>query len=193
MRKVILQEFVTIDGFAAGPNDELDFSYPTANDDAVNQDSLRFINTIDTILMGEVTYQGFVTFWPTATTDIAPIADTLNATAKIVFSQKLDRAPWGEWDEAQVVKTRAEDEVAKLKQQPGKNIVIWGSISLAQSLIKAGLIDEYHLQVCPVALGTGRHLFPDHIGMHEMRLLDSKVYENGLVSLIYEPASKKAK
>lgn len=188
MRRVILQLFITADGFAAGPNNELDFSNAGANDDAINEDSLRFIDTIDTILMGEVTYEGFVTFWPTATNDIAPFADALNATPKVVFSQKLDKAPWGKWDDARVVKTSAEEEVAKLKQQPGKDMVIWGSLTLAGSLIKAGLIDEYQLRVCPVAIGKGRPVFPEDIGMHEMKLLEAKTYDCGVVLLRYQPS-----
>lgn len=192
MRKVILQEFVTVDGFAAGPNDELDFSESTANDAAVNLDSLHFVGTIDTILLGAETYRGFVSFWPTATTDTQPIADALNGTPKIVFSTTLDRAPWGRWQEARLVKTSAAEEVANLKQQPGKDIVVWGSISLAQSLMKDGLIDEYQLLVCPVAIGSGRHLFPDGIGLHSMKLIDSKVYECGVVSLTYRPAAASA-
>jgi len=186
-RKVILQEFVTIDGFAADPKDGLEFSYPFAGDEAISRDSLAFIKTIDTILLGDITYRGFVTFWPTATNEDTFIADALNATPKIVFSQTLKGAPWGKWESAMVIKNRAEHEVAKLKQQPGKDMVIWGSITLAQSLMKAGLIDEYHLRVCPVAIGVGRQLFPKDIGLHNMTLLEAKTYKTGLVLLRYQP------
>ncbi|MGH7719276.1 MAG: dihydrofolate reductase family protein [Gemmatimonadaceae bacterium] len=185
MRKVILQEWVTIDGFAAGPNGELDFFASSVLNEGSDRDLLRFIDTVDTILLGAVTYRLFVDFWPTATTDDEIIADKLNATPKIVFSQTLDRAPWGKWGEAKVVKTSAAEEINELKRRPGKDMVLWGSISLAQSLMKEGLIDECHLRVCPVALGKGRRLFPDDVSTIDMKLLETRAYESGLVLLRY--------
>lgn len=187
MRKVVLQEFVTIDGYAAGPNDELDFSAATADDDAVNQGQLRFVQTIDTILLGAETYRGFVTFWPMATTATQPIADAMNATPKVVFSRTLQRAPW---EETRVVATSAAEEVARLRQQPGMDIVVWRSLSLAQSLMRGHLVDEYRLLVCPVALGTGRPVFPADLSLHEMTLVDSLVYECGVLSLTYQPTAR---
>jgi dihydrofolate reductase len=188
MRRVILQEWVTIDGYAAGPNGETDFvTSPEFNKES-DEDLLQFIDTIDTILLGALTYRLFVDFWPTATTDTEIVADKLNATPKVVFSQSLYRAPWGKRKEARVVKTPAGEEVARLKMQPGKNIVLWGSISLAQSLMSEGLIDEYHLRVCPVVLGKGRPLFADSIKTPGMKLLETKAYKAGLVSLRYKPS-----
>lgn len=137
-----------------------------------------------------MTYRGFAEFWPTATTDTEIIADKLNATRKVVFSQSLERAPWGKWDEADVVSNSAVEEISKLKQQPGKDMVMLGSISLAQSLMKDRLIDEYQLRVCPVVLGKGRRLFPDDIATLDMKLLETKTYETGLVLLHYQSGTK---
>jgi dihydrofolate reductase len=137
MRKVILQEFVTLDGLAAGPNDSVDFvPASTQGDQSFGQEQLTLMDAIDTILLGGVTYRMFAEFWPKVTEgEEKPFADKLNSTPKIVFSQTLDRAPWGTWDEARIVKNSAVNEVAKLKRQSGKDMIIWGSISLAQSLI----------------------------------------------------------
>lgn len=190
MRKVILHEVVTIDGFAAGLNGEIDFFAPAVLNKASDEDILRFMDAIDTILLGAVTYRGFADFWPTATTDTEIIADKLNATPKVVFSQSLERAPWGKWQEADVIKNSAIEEISKLKQQPGKDMVILGSISLAQSLMKDSLIDEYQLRVYPIALGKGRRLFPDDIAALDMKLLETKTYETGLVLLRYQPVTK---
>ena len=186
MRKVILQEWLTIDGFAAGPNGEIDFVTSNELNKYSDKDLLQYMDTIDTILLGAATYQLFVEFWPTATTDMEIIADKLNATPKIIFSKNLDRAPWGKWDEARVVKTNAAEEINKLKQQPGKNMVLWGSISLAQSLIKENLIDEYHLRICPIAIGSGKSLFPNKMDSLNLKLVDIKKYDSGLVLLHYE-------
>jgi dihydrofolate reductase len=187
MRKVILQEFVTLDGLAAGPHDNVDFvPASTEGDQRVNQEQLALMKSIDTILLGRVTYRLFVAYWPNVTeSDEQEFADTLNATPKIVFSRTLDRAPWGRWDDARIVRTSAADEVAKLKQQSGKDMIVWGSISLAQSLIIEGLIDEYRLVICPLVLGTGRPLFRDHVPPLDMQLVNASAMDRGAVSLTY--------
>jgi dihydrofolate reductase len=192
MRKIILQEFVTIDNFAAGPNGETDFimSLQGMPRKDMDNDMLDFIDTVDTILMGSVTYKMFAGYWPNATTDTNPIADKLNATPKIVFSQTLDSAPWGKWGDAKVVKSDAASEIDRLKQLPGKNMVVWGSISLSHSLIKAGLIDEYQLRVMPVVLGKGKQLFPEDAGRFDMKLVETKTYDSGMAVLRYQAASK---
>lgn len=189
MRKVILQEWVTIDGFAAGPQGEIDFFADPELNKGSDEDLFSFMDTIDTILLGAATYRMFVEYWPTATVDTEVIADRLNATPKLVFSKTLQRAPWGKWEDAVVVQNDAADEVRKLKQQPGKNMVLWGSISLAQSLIRANLIDEYQLRVCPSVLGSGKALFPDGPAGLELTYLETKTYDTGLVFLRYEPAN----
>ena len=186
MRKLILQEWLTIDGFATDRNGMIDFvTSPELNKDS-DEDLLQFMETIDTILLGAVTYKLFVDFWPAATTETEIIADKLNSTEKIVFSNSLTRAPWGKWPDAIIVKTDAPKEIYKLKSQAGKNMVLWGSISLAQSLIKENLVDEYHLRISPVALGMGRSLFPATMDPLNLELVEVKSYSSGLILLHYE-------
>ena len=187
MRKVILQEWLTIDGFTADRNGNLDFVTSPEFNKYSDEDVLKFMDTIDTILLGAVTYKLFVDFWPAATTQTEIIADKLNSTPKIVFSKSLTNAPWGKWPDATIVKTNASDEIRKLKSQSGKNMVLWGSISLAQSLIKDNLIDEYHLRICPIAIGIGKSLFPGTIDTLNLKLVEFKKYDSGLVLLQYEP------
>jgi len=191
MRQVILQEFVTLDGLAAGPNASVDFvPAATRDDQSFEQHQLRFAETIDTILLGRVTYGMFASYWPTATTDTDKAADMLNTTPKVVFSKTLDRAPWGKWAEASVVKTDAAEAVAKLKAQSGKDMVLWGSISLARSLIKAGLIDQYQLVVCPLVLGSGTPLFDGGAPGLELKLLETKSFDGGAVVLKYTTSGR---
>jgi dihydrofolate reductase len=180
----MLQEFVTLNGLAAGPSDSVDFiPASTRGDRSFGQDQFAFL---DTILLGRVTYRMFAGYWPNLTDgEEKPFADKLNSTPKIVFSRTLDRAPWGTWDEARIVKTSAADEVARLKGQSGKDIVVWSSISLAQSLVNEGLIDEYRLVVCPIVLASGRPLFSDKVAAIDMELLDAKALALGAVSLKY--------
>jgi dihydrofolate reductase len=189
MSNVILQEFVSLDGLAAGPKDSVDFiPASTKGDRAFGERQMGFLDSIDTILLGRVTYEMFAGYWPNVTSgDDKPFADKLNAIPKVVFSRTLARAPWGEWNDARIVKSAAGKEVAKLKQAAGKGMVIWGSISLAQSLINDGLIDEYQLIVCPVVLGSGKPLFRDGDSL-DMKLLKTKSFDRGAVLLAYTTA-----
>jgi dihydrofolate reductase len=191
MRKVILQEFVTLNGLAAGPNDSVDFvPASTAGDQSLGQRQLGFIDSIHTILLGRVTYTMFAEYWPKVTTgEDKPFADKLNALPKIVFSRTLDRAPWGEWEDATIVSSSAADEVERLKQRPGKDMVIWGSLSLAQSLMQESLIDEYQLIICPLVLESGKPLFGDNLDRFDLTLLHTRSFDRGTVLLAYAAAN----
>jgi dihydrofolate reductase len=192
MRNVILQEFVTLDGLAADSANSVDFiPAATQGDQSFGRQQLGFMDSIDTILLGRVTYRMFAEYWPEATSgDDKQFAEKLNAIPKVVFSKTLERAPWGKWPDAKIVRTSAAEEVAKLKQGSGKDMVIWGSISLAQSLMAEGLIDEYQLIVCPVVLGSGKPLFRDKLDSIDLRLLKTKSFDRGTVLLAYSAAGK---
>lgn len=183
-----MQEYFSLNGFVADATSGLTFTRPYARGKEIDADAGHFLNSIDTIILGEVTYHIFANIWPDRTNNDTAIADALNAIPKLVFSQKLTQAPWGKWAAAKVIADRAEEKLSVLKQQPGKDMVVWGSISLAQSLMAAGLVDEYQLLVCPVALGEGKKLF---VGEKEtaMKLLEIKTYDSGLALMRYEPVN----
>lgn len=186
MRKLILEEWISLDGYAVDKNGTLDFFPSTEENKYSDKDQLAFLETIDTILLGRATYNLFVEFWPTATTDKEIIADKLNSLPKLVFSNSLKVAPWGDWPEAHVVAGDAIEAIKKLKEKEGKNMVLWGSISLAQSLLKANLVDELHIQICPTATGGGRLLFPSLDQYAGFKLIDVKKYDTGVVLLKYQ-------
>ena len=125
MRKVVLQEFVSIDGLATGPNDSVDFiPASTGGDASFGKDQVALMDTIDTLLLGRVTYGMFAGFWPNVTEGAEKeFADKFNAVPKVVFSKTLESAPWGKWGEGRIVKGSAVDEVARLKQQVGKDML----------------------------------------------------------------------
>jgi dihydrofolate reductase len=182
VRKVVVQQFVTLDGFAAGPNGELDFvtesgtsADPTEGPFVEKQ--LAFIESLDTILLGAVTYRGFAEYWPEQTTETQAIADALNATPKVVFSSALESAPWGGWEPARLVSGSATEEVRRLKAEPGGDMVVWGSLTLSDSLMRDGLVDEYRLQICPVVLGRGKRLFEEGLAPQDLKLLESDTYD----------------
>ncbi|MES2847730.1 MAG: dihydrofolate reductase family protein [Bacteroidota bacterium] len=188
MRKLILEEWMSLDGFVTDKNGQLDFftNLSPEENKYSDADQLKFLETIDTILLGRKTYELFVDFWPTATTDKEVIADKLNATNKILFSNTLTKAPWGKWPAAVVISGEATNAIKNLKSLPGKNMVMWGSISLAQSLMKENLIDEYRLQLCPVLTGGGRSLFTQQINFSHLKLKEIRQYDTGVVFLSYE-------
>ena len=191
MRKLILQEFVSIDGRASGPGDSVDFipAHRLDEDDTYTQESLAFINSVDTMLLGSVTYRMFSGYWPNVTEGREKsFADKFNALRKVVFSKSLDRAPWGSWPEATISRNDVADEVRKLKQSGGKDLVLFGSLSLVKALTDAKLIDEYRLVVLPVVLGDGRPLFPEGRQPLEMKLLAEKRFDKGGALLKYAPA-----
>ena len=187
MRKIILQEWLSLDGFLAGKNNNLDFFTADAELNKYSDDDLlKFMEGIDIILLGRITYELFIEFWPTATTDIEVIADKLNSTPKIIVSNTIKKAPWGKWPDAHVISGDVINEIRDLKAGAGKDIVLWGSISLANSLMKENLIDEYHLRICPVVLGSGKKLFEDISERLKLKLVNFKRYESGLVLLEYK-------
>src|SRR5688500_11747653 len=127
MRKVIVQEFVSLDGLASGPDGSTDFiSRATEGDRSFGDRQMSFIDSIDTMLLGRITYEMFAGYWPKVMEGEDKIfADRLNHLQKVVFSRTLDRAPWGTFDAARVVRDSAAGDVAALKQSLGKDLVVW--------------------------------------------------------------------
>jgi dihydrofolate reductase len=180
MRKVRLGMNVSLDGFVAGPHGELDWIFRTM-DPAQMQWVTEFLREVDTVLIGHVTYLEQAATWPKQTGDLA---DLLNAHAKIVFSKKLETV---EWNNSRVATADAATEIAQLKQQPGKDIYVTGGATLAQSLSRLGLIDEYNLTIRPVVLGVGMPLFKDQAQPLNLELVNSHTYETGAVTVTYRP------
>ena len=186
MRKLIVQEFVTLDALAAGPNDNVDFvPASTRGNQSFGREQLAMFDSINTIVLGRVTYQMFAGYWPNVTGgEDARFADKLNRTPKIVFSRSLQKAPWGSSRKPES-SNPMQLKIKKLKQQPGKDLILWGSISLAQSLLNKGLIDEYRMVVCPIVLGKGRPLFGDKVASLDLKLIEVEPMDLGTVALKY--------
>lgn len=186
MKKLILQQFTTIDGLAADDDGGTDFisEYAASRDRGFEAEGMEFMDSIDTMVLGRRTYELFVQYWPEATGPDAEFGRKLNSLNKYVVSTTLDEAPWGRFSPATVLHDAA--EVEALKDLPGKDIVIWGSISLATDLLKRGVIDEIQLRVVPVALGSGKRLFDDELPPSSMDLVEAKPHDAGLVLLRYQ-------
>ena len=180
MRKVIAQQWISADGYAADANGTTHFFEDRKWGKGSDEDLLAHMDQLDTILLGANTYKMFREFWPTTASEGEIIADRLNEMPKIVFSNTLEAVNWGKWNTAILQHGEAVDAVKKLKVQAGKNMVLWGSISLMQSLLNAGLVDELHLRTVPVLLGVGRPLFGNSAKI-ELETTNVKKYKTGLV------------
>jgi dihydrofolate reductase len=187
MRKIVLQEFVSLDAMAAGPGDSVDFIPASTQGDATfGREQVALMDTVDTLLLGRRTYEMFAGFWPNVTQGPeAEFAGKWNALKKVVFSTTLQRAPWGSWGDGTIVRGDIATEVAKLRQHPGKDIIVSGSLSVAQALVAKGLVDVFRVVLCPTVLGGGRALFADGWST-TVKLRGAKALDRGAVSLIYD-------
>jgi dihydrofolate reductase len=183
MRKLIVSNLVSLDGFISGSNGEIDWFVNIA-DKEFESYSINLINSIDTMLFGRVTYQLMESYWPTATTatDDQRIIDAMNNSNKIVFSKTLEKV---DWKNARLIKGKMVEEVKKLKDQPGKNMIIYGSGSIVSTLTQAGLIDDCRIFVAPIILGSGKPLFKDIKSKFVLKLVDSRAFTSGLFLLHY--------
>ncbi len=182
MRKVIASEMITLDGFFAGPNGEIDwFAY----NKEIEKYGIELARIVDTILFGRVTYEMMASYWPSASaaTNDQIVIDQMNNSPKIVFSKTLQKA---EWKNTRVIEEVDAEEILEIKKQPGKNLVIYGSGSIVSTFANLGLIDEYHLFVNPIALGKGKPLFKDLKDRHKLKLLKTQAFSNGVVLLHYQ-------
>jgi dihydrofolate reductase len=182
VRRLIASEMVTVDGFFAGPNGELDWF---VQDEELDKFANELIESVDTILYGRATYQMMAGYWPHAN---GSFADSTNRLPKLVFSSTLDETPWGDWDNARAVNGVLAEEVAKLKNEAGNDIVIYGSGSIVQALTRLGAIDEYRLVMNPVVLGKGRPLFAGLDEKRNLTLIEAVSLPSGCVALTYQAA-----
>ena len=176
MRKVVVAEFLSLDGVMEAPEK---WSFQFWNDEMAKFKHDELFAS-DAHLLGRVTYQIFAAAWPSRTGEFA---DRMNNLPKYVVSATLEKA---EWKDSHVIKENVAEEIAKLKQQAGHDILVAGSGTLVQTLIEHNLIDEYHLLVYPVVLGSGKRLFKD-ASQTTLKLVDTKAFSSGVVLLSYVP------
>ena len=181
MRKVIAWELVSLDGVMESP-EEWAFSY---SNDEIEEANAAGMAASDAMLLGRVTYQEFASYWPYQNSADQPYTDYLNNTPKFVVSTTLEEPL--EWQNSTLIRGNVAEEIAKLKQQPGKNIGIVGSATLVRSLLRDGLLDELGLMVHPLVVGSGKHLFEEGGDQKALELFDSKTFSTGVLYLTYQP------
>lgn len=178
MRKIVVSEFMSLDGVIGTP-EAWQFPFQSEEMGAITESQIK--NT-DAFLLGRNTYEIFSQYWPTQTNNEHGVADKLNSAPKYVVSTTLQSA---NWNNSTLIRSNVIEEVRNLKQQAGSSIAIIGSAMLVHSLLDSGLIDEIQVLVHPIVLGTGVRLFVD--GYHSsMTLADTKILPNGVVYLTYQ-------
>ena len=185
MGKIVVTEFVSLDGVAEGPGGEREYkhagwTFEIERGKEGDQFKMDEVQGSDALLLGRVTYEGFAAAWPSRT---GGFADKFNGMPKYVVSSTLDKA---DWNNTTIIRGDPGAEVAKLKKSVAGNIYVHGSVRLAQTLLEHDLVDELHLMVFPVLLGSGRRLFGAMDDKKRLRLTDSKVVGDGVVILTYQ-------
>ena len=190
MRKVFLYMTMTLDGFVAGPNNELDWMLRTP-DPEMNMDSVDLFMGIDAGFMGYPTASGMIPYWSnviknrSASKEELEIARAVNRLHSIIISNKEEKL---EWENAELLLVKNDNDlvqaVTRFKQPPGRDLAVPGGVRTAQTFARLGLFDEYVFMVHPVAIGTGKRVFTKRV---DLKLVSAKTYESGVMRVYYRP------
>jgi dihydrofolate reductase len=182
VRRLVSFIGISLDGYYQGPNGEFDF----AN---VDQEFYDFSNRqdayIDTLMFGRETYELMAAYWPTATEDDPEVIEFMNSVPKVAVSTTLERA---DWTNTTLVSDDLAEYVKELKERPGKEIAMFGSVRLTASLLELGMVDELRVMVFPILLGRGASMFSTLNGRVPLELWRTTTFRSGNVLLVYRPA-----
>lgn len=185
MRKLVAFEFISLDGFMAGPSgQEMDFVVSAFNKE-MEMDLADQYQSVDTFVMGKATFQSLAGYWPTPAADTEYLQQVMNSMEKLVCSTTMTDA---QWNNSRVLAPEAALEIEELKKTSGKDMMIIGSASVVQALSLQHLIDEYRFFLFPVVLGAGKPLFGDQPSPVPLRLLQTKHFTTGVVRVDYARA-----
>lgn len=199
MRELVLKMSISVDGFVGGPGNESGWLFRSSTEDSAAW-VLRTLEGAGVHALGSRSYRELAGYWPTAT---GPMAAAMNDIAKVVFTRQRpfvrpaaqDGPPAEErsaaaagWASAQIADGDLVEEVRRLKEEPGGYILAHGGATFARSLVRLGLVDEYRLVTCPVALGTGLPLFTELPRPLDLQLVSATRFRGGIVANVYRPA-----
>jgi dihydrofolate reductase len=185
MRKIIAALQISVDGFIEGPNKEVDWMM--VDDEEEWREINELLNSVDALILGGGMYPGYEQYWlalltnpAEGTTNQSAYAQRADKIPHFVLSKTLDSAAW---KTTRII--RDVEEIRRMKQQAGKDMVVWGGATLVSSLMNLGLIDELRLMINPLVLGGGKALFKDVKERHSLKLIRVKPFKSGMVSLTY--------
>jgi dihydrofolate reductase len=186
MGQLVVQQFVTADGFATNTNNEFNaYEWLEGGTAEFDQNQLKWLDSVDAMVLGASTYRMFVEYWPTPASAGEIIAPALNGLRRFVFSRHLEKAPWGDLPKATIESGDAVEAIRRIKREIQGTIVLWGSLTLSEAFFAAGEVDGVRLIVMPIAIGAGRSVFPAGQDPTLLSLLSARTYDAGLVELEY--------
>jgi dihydrofolate reductase len=185
MGRIIVEQIVSADGFAEARKGGIDFFESAGDFSEMEDEQLEMLASVDAIVFGANTYRMFADYWPKADPGKERVAEPINRLPKHVFSSKLEKAPWGKRDAVTIERDSVQSTMVSLRERYAKDIIVWGSLTLTESLFDENLIDVLRLRVVPVLVGAGRSIAPSDLDRTKLQLLSSRTYSRGHVSLTY--------
>jgi dihydrofolate reductase len=192
MRKITVFNFITLDGYFAGPHGEIDWFKTIEKDEEYDAYTKSQAKIGEPLIFGRTTYEMMKSYWPTefARQNDPVMADAVNLSPKIVFSKKLQKVEEEEnWKNVRMIADITSETIKAIKEEEGKNLTVLGSGSIVQQLANLGMIDEYQFMVVPIVLGAGKSMFAG-VQQTSLKLLEVKLFKNGIVSLRYSVQNK---
>lgn len=186
MGRLIVEQIISADGYAAEPDGGIGFFVDARSINEADQDQLQLLERVGAIVLGRTTYRMFADYWPEADPAQEPVAAPLNTLPKYVVSNTLDEAPWGKrGDAATILRGDGTASVRSLRKHVDGDLILWGSLTLTDALLRAGEVDLLRLRIVPVLIGAGRSFAPSDLGQRPLELQSIRGYPQGLVVLEY--------
>jgi len=188
MGKIIVEQIVSADGYAEDADGGIGF-FANANwINAADTEQLRMLSGVEAIVFGARTYRMFAGYWPSADPATERVAVPISKLPKFVVSSTLESAPWGDHDSAEILSGDGVAAVRALRHRFAGKLIIWGSLTLTDALLRAGEVDILRLRVLPLLLGRGRSFAPPDLGVRQLSLASAQTFERGLMVLEYHLA-----
>lgn len=188
MGRLIVEQIVSADGYASGPDGGIDFFSAAGDFRDCEPEQLRMLAGVRAILFGRTTYRMFADYWPQADPAQFRVAEPINTLPKFVVSNTLPSAPWGEAGKAEVLRGDGVAATRALRDRIDGDIVVWGSLTLADALLRADEVDVLRLRTVPVLIGRGRSFVPDDLPQREVRLDGTTAFPSGHIVTQYRMA-----
>jgi dihydrofolate reductase len=185
MSKVIVEQIVSVDGYAEDADGGIGFFVNASWINEADTEQLRMLSGVAAIVFGAKTYRMFADYWPSADPAVEPVATPIRELSKFVVSSSLESAPWGPNDSVEILRGDGVTAVRGLRHRFTGNLIVWGSLSLSDALLRAGEVDVLRLRVLPVLIGRGRSFTASDLGLRQLSLATARSFAGGLVVLEY--------
>lgn len=185
MGKIIVEQIVSVDGYAAEEDGGIGFFYPASDFSDTEPDQMRMMATVGAIVFGATTYRMFADYWPKADATVERVAGPINDLPKFVVSSTLETAPWGGYPKVEIIHTDGVQALRELRARIAGDLIIWGSLTLCDALLRAGEVDVLRLRIVPVLIGRGRSFTPGDLGECRLSLVGANSFAGGHAVLEY--------